>query len=375
MERPVNWQVVDIARPADDWADSPILYIASNDAPKFTPDEIARIRKFVEDGGLLFTHADLGSDKFSAWAAKLAKDVFPGQALENVSPQHPIYSLNYKIENPRPRLQAVDNGVRLLMIHSPTDIANAWQVRATESRKVPFQLAVNLYLYATGKERFRNRLDTRAVPDPPSDPAPQIDIAQIQYDGNWNPEPGAWPRFVKSFQNNTGTRLVVHQVPPAQLDTTKHIMAVMTGTSSRTPTDADLAPAAKFVRDGGTLLVDACGGSGAFANAIEPWLAKLDPAVKLEPMTADDVFRKASPDGAVDLKQEQLRLFAVQQLGPNGTRLKTMKLGKGRVVFTPLDYTSGLLGTNTWGILGYLPEYSESLATNVVLVTSRLAKN
>ena len=52
-----------------------------------------------------------------------------------------------------------------------------------------------------------------------------------------------------------------------------------------------------------------------------------------------------------------------------------MTLGNGRVIFTPLDYTSGLLGTNTWGILGYLPEYSESLATNVILTTSRLAKN
>ena len=116
-------------------------------------------------------------------------------ALENLSPQHPVYSLNYKITSPRPRLQGVDNGVRLLMVHSPTDLSNAWQLRASTSRREAFQIAVNLYLYATGKEHFRNRLDTPVVPEPPREPAPQIDIAQIQYDGDWNPEPAAWPRF------------------------------------------------------------------------------------------------------------------------------------------------------------------------------------
>ena len=44
-----------------------------------------------------------------------------------------------------------------------------------------------------------------------STPAPQIDAAQIRYDGNWNPEPGAWPRFRKTFQNDTGVRVVMFE--------------------------------------------------------------------------------------------------------------------------------------------------------------------
>jgi hypothetical protein len=30
-----------------------------------------------------------------------------------------------------------------------------------------------------------------------------------------------------------------------------------------------------------------------------------------------------------------------------------------------------LLGTNTWGVLGYLPEYSEALMKNFVTLTSQ----
>ena len=43
-------------------------------------------------------------------------------------------------------------------------------------------------------------------------------------------------------------------------------------------------------------------------------------------------------------------------------------VGKGRVVFSAVDVCSGLLGTNTWGIVGYLPEYSEAVVKNLILL-------
>ena len=40
---------------------------------------------------------------------------------------------------------------------------------------------------------------------------------------------------------------------------------------------------------------------------------------------------------------------------------------KGRVIYSPLDMTTALLVTNSWGILGYSPSYAQSLVKNVVL--------
>jgi hypothetical protein len=71
----------------------------------------------------------------------------------------------------------------------------------------------------------------------------------------------------------------------------------------------ELAATAKYVREGGLLFVDACGGSAGFATAIEQWLAKLDPAVRLEPMRPDDEFLRASVPGAVDLGPEARPTF------------------------------------------------------------------
>ena len=41
----------------------------------------------------------------------------------------------------------------------------------------------------------------------------------------------------------------------------------------------------------------------------------------------------------------------------------------GAVIVSNVDVTSGLLGTQTWGIYGYEPEYAESLVENLIFWT------
>jgi hypothetical protein len=41
----------------------------------------------------------------------------------------------------------------------------------------------------------------------------------------------------------------------------------------------------------------------------------------------------------------------------------------GYIVFSPLDLTTGLLATNTWGILGYAPPSCETFLRNLFLWT------
>ena len=40
--------------------------------------------------------------------------------------------------------------------------------------------------------------------------------------------------------------------------------------------------------------------------------------------------------------------------------------GRWALVFSPYDITSGLLGTNTWGISGYTPNYAVQFARNLL---------
>jgi hypothetical protein len=146
----------------------------------------------------------------------------------------------------------------------------------------------------------------------------------------------------------------------------------LTGSDAINPADDQIEAMKKFVEDGGTLLIDAAGGSANFAQAAETgWLAKILGDAKLQPLDAKDSLLHHTIDGTVEMPEKALRLFAMEQLHSDGGRLKSAAVGKGRIVFSALDVTSGLLGTNTWGIVGYLPEYSEAVVKNLILIAAQ----
>ncbi|HEY7117061.1 MAG TPA: DUF4159 domain-containing protein [Tepidisphaeraceae bacterium] len=165
LERPIQWQIVPLARPATDWSDAPILYLASDAALKLSVAEVNKIRTFVDQGGILFTQADDGSAAFNLYVEKLCGRLFPGRTLAELPREHPIYTAQYTIPiSKRPRLRGILDAKtsRPLWIHSPSDLATAWQQRMERTRPEAFELGVNLFLYAGGKDRLRNRGDVRA---------------------------------------------------------------------------------------------------------------------------------------------------------------------------------------------------------------------
>jgi hypothetical protein len=64
-----------------------------------------------------------------------------------------------------------------------------------------------------------------------------------------------------------------------------------------------------------------------------------------------------------------VRAQVVARYGRGAGVLRALSYGKGHVLYTPLDITSGLLGTKTLGILGYEPDYAQALAKNIIFWT------
>jgi hypothetical protein len=71
----------------------------------------------------------------------------------------------------------------------------------------------------------------------------------------------------------------------------------------------------------------------------------------------------------VDLTKPRFRLFGQEDLEQMPFRCSILHLGKGALIVTDTDVTSGMLGTNTWGIKGYMAGYSEGLMKNIILWT------
>ena len=65
-------------------------------------------------------------------------------------------------------------------------------------------------------------------------------------------------------------------------------------------------------------------------------------------------------------KLAELRPYAIERHGASQPQLELLSLGKGYVLFSPIDLTSGLLGTNTYPIDGYQPASTEAFLQRVV---------
>jgi hypothetical protein len=370
FEKPLAWQSVSL-KGEQDWLDAPVLYIAGAKDPKFTPADIATLRAYVEAGGIIFSTADNASAEFTAAMKKAAGQMVDDRhEMRDLDPAHPVFTLWNKVDKP-PKLAGMSNGVREVWIHSPADLGAVWQRNNPKANKAPFEIAANLYQYVSGKTSLGHRLDTLAV-KPATEPATRtLSVARVKYNGNWDPEPGAWPRMAKLAPAQFRTALKVEAVPAPLLDASKTPIAHLTGTAA-VSLDAEYRQGlAKFVADGGTLVVESCGGLKPFTDSAKALLAQVFPDSKLEPLAPDDrLFSDGAPD-AVKIPAVEWRKFTRvrDNAAPDDKpRLQGIKKdGRWIVLFSADDFTSGLLGTNTWGVAGYAPKSAQDLVRNILL--------
>src|SRR5690348_2013556 len=124
-----------------------------------------------------------------------------------------------------------------------------------------FELGSALYLYASGQASLRSKLQPLAVDAGTGSPARTIEVARVDYAGNFDPEPGAWARMAKLARADFKTDVKLSNVKCAELDAKKFPLAHLTGTAKVTFTEEDVAGMKKYVDGGGLLFIDAAGGS------------------------------------------------------------------------------------------------------------------
>lgn len=368
LERPVNWQVVRLDHDWVDWSDAPILYLASHRRLEFADHDYDNFRNFVQAGGMIFTQADGDSISYDDWIPEFAHKLFPQYELQDVPPTHPLYSVNFPLHG-RPKLKMVSNGSRILLLYSPKDIARWWQTRDDKIHPDYFRLGANMFLYAGGKRDWRNKLQTTFVADPGLKPIATFGVMRLKYTGNWDPEPAAWPRLGRMFQYRTGYGIDVQSCNWADLTPDSAALAHLTGTAAYDPSPREIAAMQKYVRTGGVLLVDSCGGSDPFAHSMRQAVAQAFRDSKFELVVPSHPLLNAGPPGMLDLTQRHVRLQVSSTLGNQYGGFEILSAGKGHVIFSALDLTSGLLGTDTWGIWGYTPDYSQQFVQNAILWT------
>ena len=376
IERELNWQIVNLDGPVDDFHDAPILYIAGNQRLELGDEQMAKIKLFVEQGGLVLGHADCSSENCVNGFKAMAKQMFPAYAFAPLADNHVIYTSQQFPRSKwkgKPNVLSMSNGARELMLLLPdADMARGWQMQQSNGpREEHFQLAANIFLYAVDKKNVRRRGESYLVKrDESITPTRQLKLARIGYGGNWDPEPGGWRRLANVMHNENDVELVVEPVRLGSGKLGAYKIAHWTGTAAFTLDDAARAEIKNFVKDGGLLIIDAAGGSTAFAASAEAELAAMfpeSPPQLTQVLPADHAIfvKDAKP---IDI---EYRTYARTRLGNlHGPQLRGVTIdGRLALIFSREDLSVGLVGQPVDGIVGYMPATATRLMANILAST------
>jgi len=441
LEHRFNWQVVNLVSTPEALHGAPVMVIAGSEALNFSDDDVAKLRQFVEDGGMIVGNADCGSAAFSKSFAKLGSLMFPGYEFRELPPTHPIYTNEQygasKFRQP-PHLEGLSNGVRELMLLPSADLSRAFQHHNEALAPDFYHLFDNIILYAMDTSGLEHKGNTYLVNEDPAVPvARTIKLARLRYSGNWDPEPGGWRRLAAVLHNTQKIEMKVEavklgdgslitpsvptksamrptekeirqmamkRIPPADLSSAmlegpekaealikakvaeinKELdaadaaraagnanfkIAHLTGTEALKLTDPQREELKKFVEAGGTLVIDAAGGSTEFAASAEQMLRDTfgsDSAALNEPLPPDAPIYRLKEHA---LEEVRYRNFARSRMSSTKSpQLRGIRInGRLAVIYSREDLSAGLVGEPMDGITGYTPATATELMTDVIL--------
>ena len=419
MERDLNWQIVNLRVGAADLLDAPLLYVAGDQVLRLSPDDKQKLKSYVEQGGIILGQADCAKTDFTKSFKALGKELFPAYDFRPLPQSHFVFNEQFNAAKWKDKIEVegLSNGVRELMLLIPKDdVSRTWQTFANKQHH--FEVMSNIFLYAVDKSNLRNKGETYVLtPDPKATPRRTIKVARVMYGGNWDPEPGGWRRFgthlLNTFKLGVAAEPVqpggagdvavnraaaapapksdgkgrqqnaakskpgaAAAVKPASLSLKGYDVAHLTGTDTFELSDAARAEIRTFVESGGTLLVDAAGGSTAFAAAAEIELAKIfkdGDAALAQPLKPDHDLYKLP---ASKVNEVAYRQFARDKIGKGlkSPRLRGIPVKERPAVFySKEDLSTGLVGQPVDGVFGYDPKSATQLVTNVILFATNEA--
>jgi hypothetical protein len=368
FETAFNWQVINLKVPVREWHDAPILYIAGCKEAKFSDEDIDKLRTFVNQGGAILS-CNEGNGPFGKSMRDVYKKMFPKYALTEVPPDHDLYNCNYKLAG-KPKFLLLTNGIRPLAIHTDDDLSLHWQMGRVALQKWAFEAGFNINKYVTDGE-FRSRGVSLWPEDEKIETTQTIKLARLRHDGDFDPEPLAYERFAKLLAKNEKIKLEVQgPMPIAELGKSDAKVAAITGTGPLKLTDEDKAALKKWVEGGGTLIIDAAGGSDKFAESVDQLLAGMFTNLDLRTLEATaDLYKKVP---GKEIARVKYRKQAEAKVGTKLPRVQAVFLkNRPAIYYSVLDLTAGLVGCPIYGCFGYDPDSAYAIMRNILLLAGK----
>ena len=368
FERHVGWQIVDLASPLADWHEAPILYLSGAGPVELTDEQMLRLRTYILRGGVVLSEAACNNGDFTLDMGKVYHKLLPDWPLIRLPPEHPVYSAHFQPRTDA-ALSGISNGVRLMAVHAPRELSLAMQLGPRETYLPLYQLVANIFLYATDRGQLPPRGSTHWPAAETFTPRATVRVARLRHSGNCDPEPLAWQRLAILVGNRFGVKLdVTEPMHVTKLDARQWPVAHLTGTDPFELSAAEKKALGDYLVAGGTLVVDAAGGSRIFNQTVEWLVYPLAGGARARELAQDHALYTAGP---YDLRKVRYRSeYALTLAEADRTRPRlraVLRDGRPVILHSREDITFGLLGTPGFRVRGYTPDSAEKLTTNLLL--------
>jgi len=369
-ERPLNWHVVSIKDPVEEF-EAPILYLSGTRAARFNKKELQSLRSYVQRGGTLLAVPIDHSKAFQKSMLKLAKQLFPEHPLQALPKDHAAFTVLHQEWQQQPKLWGASNGARVFFFLSEADLSAEWQRNRVESDA--FKLAMNLLFYSTDLGTLAGRFSAQTPEGEAAKARDQkINIARVRHGegSDWDAAQHSWSKLSPYLLHSAG--LLLKEVKPVKLSAIpkKVQLLHLTGRQALQLKSAEIKGLERYLDGGGTLLVDAWGGSESFSLSARELLKGFG---KLETPVASEPFIRARFAGGVDLNQGlRFTLSARKALRRSGQPVDTHQLeiikrkGRPAIFFSSYDLGAALSGVSIYKSKGYKPESARKLSAHLL---------
>jgi len=422
LERAFRWQVLDIASETKDWHDSPLLYMGGEKDLSLSDEEKKKLRQFCSEGGTLLIEANCGNSPFYNKAKELIAEVWPEWPLKRLEDDHPIYNCQLPIEA-KGLLEGVDDGVRTFCLLTDKDLSCAWQMQQMVKQKPLFDLAVNLYAYATDKapppaklqdiearilakqkmiEEYNKKVAEEKVAAKKEDRSPRkfprpwktkpekitikrvktggkqlVNLQALAHKGNYRIglHYQMLGLIIGEFQKTAGVTIPMGEAAPAdEIDVGMPDVLLVRGDSPMQLSDDEKTYLADYMIGGGFVIAEAAMGRKPFDKDFRQFIDQTE-GLSLVPMESDDPFFKGELGNplkglAVD-KPRFSRAIREESPGQKTPLIFRIKTGDKTVgYYSPLDLTYSASGYGAYNLRGYDKATAIKLLVNMLLRTT-----